>query len=55
MFAHARSVKSQLLWSICCVSAVSLMSGPPFTVAQEAKSPSAEEKKRSRCSPRRGR
>ena len=45
MLAIVRSVNSQLLWLICCFSAVSMMSGNQFAVADETKSPSAEEKK----------
>ncbi|MBC7819486.1 MAG: hypothetical protein IAG10_21595 [Planctomycetaceae bacterium] len=45
MFAKARSVRSQVLWSICCFSAVFTASDRQFALADDAKSPSAEEKK----------
>ncbi len=45
MFANARWVRSHLLWSICCCSAAFTTSCNQFALADEAKPPSAEEKK----------
>ena len=45
MFASARSVRSQLLWSICCGSVLLTTTFNRFALADDAKSPSAEEKK----------
>ena len=44
MFANARSVKSQLLWSICCCSAIFITCCNQLALADDAKPPSAEEK-----------
>ncbi len=45
MFLNARSVRSQVLWAICCFSVVFTATCSQMAFADDAKPPSAEEKK----------